>query len=146
MTGATAPRLFVTGIDNSGRSCVVKEVPVSAEMLETEGFRHATLHAASVPPSPRPEGRGGLLDVGLSPGEVRWSIVDYRPNQSYPVHHTDSVDFDIVLDGSLELQLDDGAHPLNLGDCVIVAGVDHAWKSGPEGCRLSVVMVATPTP
>src|ERR1700746_2973519 len=98
MTGATAPRLFVTGIDKSGRSCVVKEVPVSAEMLETEGFRHATLHAASRysperPPRARPEGRGELLDVGLSPGEVRWTIVDYGPNQSYPVHHTDSVDF-----------------------------------------------------
>jgi hypothetical protein len=62
------------------------------------------------------------------------------------MHHTDTVDFDTLLEGSLELQLDDGTHPLNVGDCVIVAGVDHAWKSGPEGCRLSVAMVATPAP
>jgi hypothetical protein len=46
-----------------------------------------------------------------------------------------------VLSGSVELILDDGAHPLEAGDAAVVTGVDHAWRTGPAGCRLSVVSV-----
>jgi hypothetical protein len=62
------------------------------------------------------------------------------------MHHTDTLDFDIVLAGSVELLLDDGAHPLGPGDCVVVSGVDHAWSTGSDGCSLSIVTVGTPPP
>jgi len=45
----------------------------------------------------------------------------------------------IVLSGSIELILDDGEHPLVAGDHVVVTGVDHAWRAGPDGCRISII-------
>jgi hypothetical protein len=33
---------------------------------------------------------------------------------------------------------------LSAGDCAVVAGVDHAWRTGPEGCTTSIVIVGTP--
>lgn len=68
-------------------------------------------------------------------------IIEYGPGVTFPMHHTDTVDFDIVLSGSVELILDDGVHRLASGDSVVVTGVDHGWRAGPDGCRLSVVAI-----
>ncbi len=32
------------------------------------------------------------------------------------------------------------------GDLVVLAGVDHAWRAGPDGARLSAVLIGTPPP
>ena len=40
------------------------------------------------------------------------------------MHHTDTIDLDTISSGSIELLLDDGAHSLERGDCVVVAGVE----------------------
>jgi quercetin dioxygenase-like cupin family protein len=75
---------------------------------------------------------------------VRWLIVEYEPDTSFSMHHTDTIDFDTVLAGSVELVLDDGVHALDLGDSVVETGVDHAWRAGPDGCTLTVVGAGTP--
>jgi hypothetical protein len=62
------------------------------------------------------------------------------------IHHTDTVDLDLVVTGSIDLLLDDGAHHLDTGDCVVITGVDHGWRAGAEGCTLSVVLLGTPLP
>ena len=59
------------------------------------------------------------------------------------MHHTDTVDFDLVLEGTVELLLDDGAHLLSSGDHAVVTGVDHAWRAGSEGCVLSAVALGS---
>jgi quercetin dioxygenase-like cupin family protein len=70
----------------------------------------------------------------------------FAPNVQMPLHHTDTLDFDIVLAGTVELVLGDGAHRLGPGDSVVVTAVDHSWSTGPEGCTLSIVTVGTPPP
>jgi quercetin dioxygenase-like cupin family protein len=62
------------------------------------------------------------------------------------MHHADTVDLDVVLAGSVDLILDDGEHPLAPGDSAVVTGVDHAWRAGPEGCRLSVMTIGAAPP
>jgi quercetin dioxygenase-like cupin family protein len=86
------------------------------------------------------------VDLRLEPGLLRWDVVDYAPGATTPLHHTDSVDLDVVLQGSIEAILDDGPHRLDVGDCIVMTGVDHGWKAGPEGCRLLVLLIGTPTP
>jgi quercetin dioxygenase-like cupin family protein len=141
-------RILLTGVDADGKSCVIGEERV---LLGSDpsipGFWFAEAYrTSSVPPPARPQGCAENLDVQVDPGLVRWQILDYAPLQTYAMHHTDTIDIDIVLRGNIELTLDDGAHPLEAGDGVVIAGVDHAWKSGPEGCRLSVTFIGTPPP
>lgn len=137
-------RRFITGVDPSGHSCLVEESPVSPE----EGFPGfassllATIHSA--PPPPRPPGRGEFVDLGVAPGHVHWLLVEYGAGAAFPMHHTDSVDLDLVLEGTMELGLDDGIHSLESGDIVVMNGVDHSWRAGPLGCRLVVVAIGTP--
>jgi quercetin dioxygenase-like cupin family protein len=141
-------RKLVTGVDPTGRSRVVAETPL---VLEADpgnpGFAAAIAGGtSSAPPPARPYGTGNPVDLGVAPGFVSWVIVDYPANLDFPMHHSDTVDFDMLLEGTLVLVLDDGEHPLDPGDVVIVNGVDHGWKTGPAGCRLSVFSVGTPPP
>jgi quercetin dioxygenase-like cupin family protein len=141
-------RRFTTGVDDDGRSRLAALEPVAlAARSSAPGLLSAIIaETTSAPPPSRPAGSAILADLGVAPGLVRWFIVDYGPGIESPVHHTDTVDFDTVLAGSLVLTLDDGEHLLEAGDLVIVHGVDHGWKAGPAGCRLSVLSLGTPPP
>lgn len=60
-------------------------------------------------------------------------------------HRTDTVDVDIILDGELWLELDDGTeHRLTPGHCVVMRGAKHAWhnRSGNPVLMASVLIGA----
>ena len=139
-------RTLITGVDSDGRSCVISENELTLDQL-APGFAMGIPFAteASPPPS-RATGTAPLIDQGIAPGLVRWMFVDLGPDSETPMHHTDTLDLQTVLSGTVDLVLDDGAHRLEEGDLVVLAGVDHAWRGGPDGCRLSAVLIGTPPP
>jgi hypothetical protein len=148
MAAAHEMHVVIAGADAEGRSAVLsaERVPLG-DNEEFPGFWSAALaETASAPPPARPAGRGAFLDLALAPGVVRWHVIDYGSGVGYPMHHTDTVDFDTILAGSIELTLDDGVHVLHAGDGAVIHGVDHAWRAGPDGCRLSVLSIGTPPP
>jgi quercetin dioxygenase-like cupin family protein len=142
-------RLLVTGVDESGRSCAVQDGPVEMQGdAGLGGVLFSVLYAApSLPSISTGGGRvADLLDLVVAPGALRWTAIEYAPGAEFSMHHTDTVDFDVVLSGAVDLILDDGAHPLAVGDSVVVTGVDHAWLAGPQGCRLSVLTIGASPP
>jgi len=140
---APGGRLLITGIDAAGRSCATQDGPVTLNGFPGfEGILFSVLYATPSDPVISPGGRAAdALDLGVPPRSVNWKLIDYGPGVAFSMHHTDTVDLDLVLSGSVELVLDDGAHPLQAGDAAVVTGVDHAWRTGPDGCRLSVMSV-----
>jgi hypothetical protein len=140
-------RLLIAGLNGAGRSGLIGGETTALLAAQGTGFWFATAYETpSVPPPPRSSGRSPVMDVGLAPGRARWLVIDYAPGEHQPMHCTDTVDLDIVLQGSIELVLDDGSHPLRPSDGAVIHGVDHAWRAGPEGCRLSVTFLGTPPP
>ena len=147
--GPTGGRLLITGVDASGRSCAVRDEPVALQGdAGLGGLLYSVLYAApSLPSISTGGGRGAdLLDLAVPPGAIRWTVIEYAPGAEFSMHHTDTVDFDVVLSGSVDLVLDDGAHPLAVGDSAVVTGADHAWRAGPQGCRLSVATIGASAP
>ncbi len=139
-------RTLITGADAEGRSYVASESDPTPDQV-APGFAMAVPYAtATNPPPARPAGTAPLIDQGIPPGLVRWMVVELGPGSETPMHHTDTLDLQTVLSGRVELILDDGAHPLEQGDMVVLTGVDHAWRGGPEGCTLSAVLIGTPPP
>lgn len=59
-----------------------------------------------------------------------------------PIHRTPSLDYDLLIQGQLFLQLDDGEIELEPGDCVVLPCVRHGWRAGPSGATLLVVMIS----
>lgn len=57
-------------------------------------------------------------------------------------HRTDSIDYGVVLEGEITLELDDGCRQLRQGDMVVQMGTRHAWRNtGNRPARLLFVMV-----
>ena len=59
------------------------------------------------------------------------------------MHTTATIDFEVVLDGEIWLELDDGVEVhLQPGDCVVQNGTRHAWRNhGDVTCRLAVILL-----
>jgi quercetin dioxygenase-like cupin family protein len=139
-------RTLITGVDAEGRSCVVSQDALALDQL-APGFAMGIPYATTTsPPPPRAAGTAPLIDQGIDPGLARWMVVELGPGSQTPMHHTDTLDLQTVLSGTVDLVLDDGAHALEQGDLVVLTGVDHAWKAGPDGCRLTAVLIGTPPP
>jgi hypothetical protein len=114
-------RFLVTGVDAAGRSCAAQNDEVILQPA-LEGLRYSMMHGAPAPPTVSTGGgrNADRLDLGVAVGAMDWKVLDYAPGMGFSMHHTDTVDFDTVLSGSIELILDDGAHPLVAGDHVVV--------------------------
>jgi hypothetical protein len=121
---------LITGVDSSGRSCVVQDRRVTLQGdVSLPGVGYSVLYGTPSTPSIPDGGRAAdALDLGVTPGAINWMTIEYAPGTTFTMHHTDTVDFDMLLSGSVELILDDGVHPLVPGDSVVVTGVDHAWR------------------
>jgi hypothetical protein len=139
---ADGGRLLITGIDAAGRSYVAQGGAVTLDGFPGfEGILYSVLYQSDSPSISDGGRAADILNLGVAPGAINWKMIEYGPGVAFSMHHTDTVDLDLVLSGSVELILDDGAHPLEAGDAAVVTGVDHAWRTGPAGCRLSVVSV-----
>jgi mannose-6-phosphate isomerase-like protein (cupin superfamily) len=59
------------------------------------------------------------------------------------MHTTSTIDFEVVLEGEVWLELDDGEEVhLRPGDCVVQNGTRHAWRNhGSVPARLAVFIV-----
>jgi hypothetical protein len=137
-------RMIVADI-RDGRSCVIEEIDCTPS---SDGAMSVlpVLELALDPPPVRPSGVGEYRDLGLPVGSMRWLRTRFPANQRRPVHYTNTIDCHTVVDGWIELLLDDGPHRLMPGDSAIVKGVDHGWQIGPEGCCVSMILLGTPGP
>ena len=68
-----------------------------------------------LPPVLQTAGTAHKLDMGVAAG-LAWMIIRWDPGSEWPPHYTDTIDLDVVLEGTIELVLDDGAHRLEPGD------------------------------
>ena len=141
-------RLLVTGVDTNGGSCAVQDGPVAMQGdASLGGMLFSMLYSSPSLPALAEGGRAAdKLDLVLPAGGLRWATIEDAPGAELPLHHTDTVDFDIVLAGSVELILDDGGHLLQVGDSAVITGIDHGWRAGPDGCRLNVLTIGGSAP
>jgi uncharacterized cupin superfamily protein len=62
-------------------------------------------------------------------------------------HRTRSVDYAIVLDGEIDMLLDDSEVHLKAGDVLIQQGTNHAWVNNSNRiCRIAFVLIDATEP
>jgi quercetin dioxygenase-like cupin family protein len=87
---------------------------------------------------------GALRATGLTcPGGTVLRIVDFAPGCKSPMHRTRSLDYGIVLEGELSMELDGGSVThLKAGDVVVQRGTNHLWhNTGTRPCRMAFVLI-----
>ena len=83
-----------------------------------------------------------LRDFGIG-ADVRRGRAPRHP----AIHRTRSIDYVVVLEGEIDLLLDDGEVRLNAGDVVVQQGTNHAWiNRGAATCRLAMVFIDAQEP
>lgn len=60
-------------------------------------------------------------------------ILDFAPGYGCMMHRTQSLDYGVVLEGSIELLLDSGdTQMMHRGEIVVQHGTMHAWRNPSE--------------
>jgi quercetin dioxygenase-like cupin family protein len=142
------PRRIVTGHDDTGRSVVLSDGPTPTSVeFETGATFHEIWCTAETPariaaaesaePTARP------LQV---PPDKRGTIVhliDMPPGVGAPMHRTQTIDYGVVLEGEVDLELDDGSViRMTTGDIVVQRGTAHAWYNrSSQTARMCFVLI-----
>jgi hypothetical protein len=83
-----------------------------------------------------------LRDFGIGADVARG-----HPPRHPAIHRTRSVDYVVVLEGEIDLLLDEGELRLRAGDVVVQRGTNHAWiNRGAATARLAMVFVDAEEP
>ena len=86
------------------------------------------------PPGRREMSRDAVLqEMGLS---------HQKDARHAGMHRTRSVDYAVVMEGEIDMVLDEGEVHLAAGDVLVQQGTDHAWiNRGERPCRIAFVLI-----
>jgi len=140
-------RFITVGLGSDGRSRVIEEREITHHStLATGVFKSNTLWSTSEQPPEVPCARrkvdGAWVDVECVPGGTRWFTVAFGPEHKVNMHHTSTIDYDVIIAGQVTLGLEVGEIVLHPGDCVLIPGCMHSWSAGPDGCSFSATVLA----
>jgi quercetin dioxygenase-like cupin family protein len=140
-------RRVVTAITPGGSSSVIFDGPPGPPVQPGGAPGLALVDLWATGPSPALPIQGGdptaSMPVLPEPGGTCFRLVRIEPGHGMAMHGTDTIDYFVLLEGSVALTLDDGAElDLGPGDCVVQAGARHAWENrGDRPCLLAAVIV-----
>lgn len=81
------------------------------------------------------DGKAAFAEMGAGANIVEGARHPY-------MHRTDSVDYAIILQGEIDMLLDDSEVHLKAGDIVVQRGTNHAWANrGAQPCIIAFVLV-----
>jgi quercetin dioxygenase-like cupin family protein len=69
-------------------------------------------------------------------------IVDFPPGCKGEMHRTRSIDYALVMEGEIDMLLDDSEVHLRTGDVLVQQATNHAWVNrGKENCRIAFILI-----
>ena len=125
-------RRIVTGHDDRAQSVVTSESDIGFRDAVGGDARFAVIWSTDRSPADNMDVTdGGARDVGLAQkGGSVLRYVDIKPGVRSPFHRTVSLDYGIVLDGEIVLELDGGKEvTVRRGEVVVQRGTIHAWTN-----------------
>jgi quercetin dioxygenase-like cupin family protein len=149
MNGTLPPvQRVVTGHDQNGRSCFVSEDVSEPQPVPTGDANFLLLWTTpTVPADNNDETDGRERDVGTTlKGGSTFRIVDMLPGGQSPFHRTNSIDYGIVLEGEIELELEDGRKKtVGRHGVIVQRGTNHLWRNTSDSvCRIAFILIEAP--
>jgi quercetin dioxygenase-like cupin family protein len=143
------PRRVVVGHDAEGRATVLSDAVLDNARVRREGHQSHVVWATDEVPADNRSGEDpATLPIPRSlPNGTVFRVARYAPGVASDMHQTDSVDYAIVLSGSIELTLENEAVVLNAGDVLVQRGTAHNWVNrGEEPCVVAFCLIAAKPP
>lgn len=132
-------RRIVTGHDARGRAVFAIDETVEEEALGAVVWSTNDLPA---------DNSGPAVSAGSPPGIASGGsvvrVMTIEPGHRSPMHRTQTLDFGVVIEGAIDLELDDGeVRTVRTGDVVVQRGSIHAWHNTTDKpCRIVFILVA----
>lgn len=143
-SGLAPVQRVITGHDAGGRAIFKSEDWQPTKLIPSGDAAFLLIWTtATVPADNNDETDGRERDAGLTiqNGSVI-RVVDMLPGKESPMHRTNSIDYGIVLEGEIELELDDGEkRTVGQGGIIVQRGTIHLWRNvSPRVCRIVFVL------
>jgi hypothetical protein len=151
-------RRLVTGLDEQGRSTIVSDelcrhVQVIADtptFAMTDFWRHEQVPVDNA--GPADDGLGGSAVISPPSAGSVFRIVEFPPDSQWDdgggvrsrmFHSTASLDYAIVLRGSIWSVMDADEREMAAGDVLIQRGTNHFWSNRSEQpCLVAFVLIS----
>ena len=133
-------RRIVTGHDAEGQAVFVIDEAVEEEFLGAQVWSTSQLPADN---SGEPDAT--LRQEGIAaPNGTVIRVLTIAPGHRSPMHRTQTLDYGVVLEGEIQLELDAGAtRTARAGDVVVQRGTIHAWENvSGRPCRIAFILIA----
>ncbi|MGO9933674.1 MAG: cupin domain-containing protein [Steroidobacteraceae bacterium] len=89
-------------------------------------------------PNRKLDNAGFLAEMGLAHGAASGAPAARHPF----MHRTKSIDYAIVLQGEIDMLLDEGEVHVSAGDFLIQRGTNHAWVNRSNAlCRIAFILI-----
>jgi quercetin dioxygenase-like cupin family protein len=83
-----------------------------------------------------------ILGTVPPPHGTRFCVIDFPPGRPGRMHRTETVDYVIVLQGAIEMDMDQSTVKLKAGDILIQRGTNHAWVNrSDQPTRVAFVLI-----
>ena len=142
-------RRIVTTHDKDGKSVIWMDANATNHKYPNERMISTLLWCTDEEPADyaTKEDMGGrMLGTAPPPSGTRCMFSVLQPGQvdgPWPhMHHTDSIDYKVIISGEVTMYLDDTKTVAKAGDVIIGLGTNHAWvNEGTVPCRSMTVLV-----
>lgn len=141
-------RRIVTGHDESNVAKILLDAPAANAKHPQPGLVSTMIWCTDGAPAKisigeKPEDMGGRI-LGTAPPHkgTRFAVIDFPPDNIPHMHRTETVDYVIVMEGEIEMDMDRSSVKLKAGDVLVQRGTNHAWanRSGRRA-RVAFVLV-----
>lgn len=92
-----------------------------------------------------PADSGDEMHSGAKLTAAGFDTGDAMEEEDPAMHTTRTIDYGIVLDGEVDLELDEGEVHLRPGDVIVQRATRHAWRNrGTAPCTIAFVLISSP--
>jgi quercetin dioxygenase-like cupin family protein len=141
-------RRVVTGHDSKNVAKVLIDAPATNAKHPDSGVVSTLMWITDRNPADIAVGESiedmGARIVGTAPpaGGTRFCVIDFPPGNHPHMHRTETIDYVIVIEGEIEMDMDDSTVKLKQGDILIQRGTNHAWANrSNRNARVAFVLV-----
>jgi len=141
-------RRIITGHDQDGKAIVLIDGEATNKRQSPSGNSSTLMWCTDAMPADIAIGTNAedmgmrVLGTPPPPNGTRFTVNEILPGSEAHMHRTETVDYVIVIKGTLDMDLDDSTVTISAGDIMVQRGTNHAWVNrGTEPALVAFVLI-----
>ncbi len=147
-TASPPIRRVVTGHDAGNVAKVLLDAPATNSRGPGNGLVSTLIWSTDRTPAQAPLGEeiedmgARMLGSAPPPNGSRFAVIDFPAGVVSAMHRTETVDYVIVIEGEIDMDMDDSTVKLRQGDVMVQRGTNHSWVNrSDKKARVAFVLI-----